>query len=38
MCHRFLQRRVDELVMTMEQEAVKLVDILQGQVEDEPRL
>jgi biopolymer transport protein ExbB len=38
MCHRFLQRRVDELVMTLEQEAVKLVDILQGQVEDEPRL
>jgi len=38
MCHRFFQRRVDELVMTMEQEAVKLVDILQGEVESEPRL
>ncbi len=27
-CHRFLQRRVDDLVVTMEQEAVKLVDAL----------
>jgi len=37
-CHRFFQRRVDELVITMEQEALKLVEILQGEIEDEPRL
>lgn len=27
-CHRFLQRRVDDLVVTMEQESIKLVDAL----------
>lgn len=29
-CHRTLQRRIDEIVMFMEQEAVKLVDVLHG--------
>ncbi len=29
-CHRLLQRRVDEIVVYMEQEAIKLVDVLQG--------
>ena len=38
MFHRFFLRRVDELMVTMEQEASKLVDILQGDREDEPRL
>lgn len=38
MFHRFFLRRVDELVVTMEQEAVKLVEIMQGGVEEEPRL
>ncbi len=28
--HRYLQRRVDELVVGMEQEAVKLVEVVQG--------
>lgn len=28
--HRYLQRRVDELVVGMEQEAIKLVEVLQG--------
>ncbi len=28
--HRYFTRRVDELVVTMEQEAVKLVEVLQG--------
>ena len=28
--HRFLQRRVDELVVGMEQEAIKLVEVVQG--------
>jgi biopolymer transport protein ExbB len=28
--HRYLQRRIDELVVGMEQEAIKLVDVLQG--------
>ena len=28
--HRFLQRRVDELVIGMEQEAIKLVEVVQG--------
>ncbi|WP_430462400.1 MotA/TolQ/ExbB proton channel family protein [Thalassolituus sp. LLYu03] len=28
--HRSLQRRVDEIVVYMEQEAIKLVDVLQG--------
>jgi len=38
MFHRFLLRRVDELMITMGQEAVKLVDIMQGGPEEEPRL
>jgi biopolymer transport protein ExbB len=38
MFHRFFQRRVDELVVTMEQEAGKLVEILHGDAGDEPRL
>lgn len=29
-CHRILQRRVDEIVVFMEQEAIKLVDVLHG--------
>lgn len=29
-CHRTLQRRVDNIVVFMEQEAVKLVDVLHG--------
>lgn len=36
--HRFFLRRVDELVVGMEQEAVKLVEMMQGGAEDEPRL
>ncbi|HEX7037002.1 MAG TPA: MotA/TolQ/ExbB proton channel family protein [Pseudomonadales bacterium] len=36
--HRFFLRRVDELVVTMEQEAVKLVEIMQDGVDHEPRL
>jgi len=28
--HRFLLRRVDELVVGMEQEAIKLVEVVQG--------
>jgi biopolymer transport protein ExbB len=36
--HRFFLRRIDELVVTMEQEAGKLVEILQGEREEEPRL
>ena len=28
--HRILTRRVDEIVVFMEQEATKLVDVLQG--------
>lgn len=40
MFHRFFLRRVDELVVTMEQEAVKLVEMMQGgdAAEEEPRL
>ena len=38
MFHRFFLCRVAELVVTMEQEASKLVDIMQGDREDEPRL
>ena len=38
MFHRFFQRRVAELVVTMEQEASKLVDIMQGDRDEEPRL
>ena len=29
-CHRILQRRVDEIVVFMEQESIKLVDVLHG--------
>ena len=29
--HRYFTRRVDELVVTMEQEAIKLVEVLQGE-------
>ena len=32
-CHRMLQRRVDEIVVYMEQEALKLVDVLHGERE-----
>lgn len=35
--HRFFQRRVDELMVSMEQEASKLVDIMHGG-QEEPRL
>ncbi len=38
MFHRFFQRRVDELMMIMEQEGVKLVEMLQGGAEEDPRL
>lgn len=38
MFHRFFVRRVAELVVTMEQEASKLVDIMQGDRDEEPRL
>lgn len=33
--HRFLQRRIDELVVGMEQEAIKLVEVVQGDREVE---
>lgn len=33
--HRFLQRRVDELVVGMEQDAIKLVEVVQGDREVE---
>lgn len=36
--HRFLLRRVDELVVVMETEASKLADILTGEQGDDPRL
>ena len=36
--HCFFLRRIDELVVTMEQEAGKLVEILQGDRAEEPRL
>jgi len=32
-CHRILQRRVDEVVVFMEQESIKLVDVLHGERE-----
>jgi biopolymer transport protein ExbB len=37
-CHRMLQRRVDEVVVFMEQESLKLVDVLHGdrEVADAP--
>lgn len=38
MFHRFFLRRIDELMVTMEQEAGKLVEILQGDRHEEPRL
>ncbi|MGE0623071.1 MAG: MotA/TolQ/ExbB proton channel family protein [Pseudomonadales bacterium] len=38
MFHRYFLRRIDELVVTMEQEAGKLVEILQGDRHEEPRL
>lgn len=38
MFHRFLERRVDDLLMIMQQEASKLVEILQGELDAEPRL
>ena len=38
MFHRFFLRRIDELVVTMEQEASKLVEIFQGDRAEEPRL
>ncbi|MCZ6619703.1 MAG: MotA/TolQ/ExbB proton channel family protein [Gammaproteobacteria bacterium] len=36
--HRFFMRRVDELVINMEQEASKLVDIMHGDNSEDPRL
>ncbi len=36
--HRFFMRRVDELVINMEQEASKLVDIMHGGDSEDPRL
>lgn len=38
MFHRFFLRRVDELMVMMEQEAIKLVEIMQDTGEEEPRL
>lgn len=38
MFHRFFLRRVDELMVTMEQEASKLVEIMQSGPDDDPRL
>lgn len=32
--HRYFQRRIDTLVLTMEQEAVKLVEVLHGERDD----
>lgn len=32
--HRFLTRRIDELTVNMEQEAIKLVEVMQGKRED----
>jgi len=29
-CHRYFIRRVDELVVNMEQEAIKLVEVVHG--------
>lgn len=36
--HRFFLRRIDELVITMEQEGSKLVEIMQSDRDEEPRL
>jgi biopolymer transport protein ExbB len=38
MFHRFFLRRVDELTVTMEQEAVKLVEMMEVGPDEEPRL
>jgi len=38
MFHRFFLRRVDELMVTMEQEASKLVEIINSDAGEEPRL
>lgn len=38
MFHRFFLRRVDELMISMEQEAVKLAEILTGEATEDPRL
>lgn len=38
MFHRFFLRRVDELMVTMEQEASKLVEIVNSDAGEEPRL
>jgi len=38
MFHRYFLRRVDDLVITMEQEASKLVEIMHGERELDPRL
>jgi biopolymer transport protein ExbB len=35
MFHRYFRGKVDELVMTMEQEALKMVEVIQGMREDE---
>ena len=35
MFHRYFRGKVDELVMTMEQEALKMVEVMQGLREDE---
>ena len=32
-CHRILQRRIDEIVVFMEQESIKLVDAMHGERE-----
>jgi biopolymer transport protein ExbB len=38
MFHRFFLRRIDDLVVTLEQEAGKLVEIMHGDHEADPRL
>lgn len=37
MFYRYFHGKIDELVVTMEQEALKLVEVIQGQREQEPR-
>jgi len=32
-CHRYFRRKIDDLVITMEQEALKLVEVMHGQRE-----
>lgn len=34
-CHRFFQRRVDQIVVSMEQEAIKLIEVVHGDREIE---